>query len=92
MVLIENPWEESVCERCIRRLEHNMCGGHFQGWSNLYCSQIRLCGMYKEKPVEHKKHILYSIYPEYSDNYEGSQCWHGCDKVSFINGSGGGGS
>lgn len=52
MVLIENPWEESVCERCIRRLEHNMCGGHFQGWSNLYCSQIRFCGMFREKPSD----------------------------------------
>lgn len=39
-----------------------------------------------------KKHILHSIYPKYREDYEGSQCWHGCDKVSIIHGSGGGGS
>ena len=37
-------------------------------------------------------HILHSIYPKFSEDYKGSQCWHGCDKVSIINGSGGGGS
>ena len=39
-----------------------------------------------------RSRILLSITPRFAKNYEGSQCWHGCDKVSVVNGKGGGGS
>ena len=28
--------------------------------------------------------ILKSFMPEFKDDYEFSQCWHGCDKVSHF--------
>lgn len=39
-----------------------------------------------------KSRILASITPRFTKGYDGSQCWHGCDKVSVMKGQGGGGS
>lgn len=37
--------------------------------------------------------ILKSFTPEFKEDYKFSQCWHGCDKVSYLKEfSGGGGS
>lgn len=36
------------------------------------------------KMKDGRKHIYFSYVPEFRENYEGSMCWHGCDKVSVI--------
>ena len=39
------------------------------------------------------KFFLYSFTPNWSEEENNNSfCWHGCDKVSIIGGSGGGGS
>jgi len=37
-----------------------------------------------ENKIRNNSRILKSFTPEFKDDYEFSQCWHGCDKVSYL--------
>jgi hypothetical protein len=56
--MIERPWEEFACDRCIHCFEENMCSAYKLITSYAYCPQIRNCNKFKEMNGEIKAMTL----------------------------------
>lgn len=50
--MIEKPWEEFACDKCIHCFQEDMCSVYKLGMSYVYCPHIRNCEKFKEKEYE----------------------------------------
>ena len=48
-MIIERPWENFYCDRCVNNFNEDMCRVKVVGFSNLYCPQVVRCEWYKCK-------------------------------------------
>lgn len=46
--MIERPWEESYCHKCIYCFQGDMCRAYRLITSYVYCPRIRNCEKFKE--------------------------------------------
>lgn len=48
-MIIERPWEESFCDKCVYCFQEDMCIAYRLGMSRAYCPQVRNCEKFVEK-------------------------------------------
>ena len=55
--MIEKPWEECACDKCIFCFQEDMCSAYKLGMSYAYCPQIRNCEKLKERKYKKSNFI-----------------------------------
>lgn len=48
MRVIERPWEDFFCDKCIRHVTGDFCLAYKLGMSYAYCPHVRNCEKFKE--------------------------------------------